>query len=37
MRIKTNRIVIRDFERKDAKNIYRIVRENNILRFMSNR
>ncbi|WP_434799382.1 GNAT family N-acetyltransferase [Terrisporobacter vanillatitrophus] len=34
MRIEINRIVIRDFERKDAKNIYRIVRENNILRFM---
>ncbi|MPM77031.1 hypothetical protein SDC9_124030 [bioreactor metagenome] len=34
MRIETNRIVIRDFERKDAKSIYRIVRENNILRFM---
>ena len=34
MRIETNRIVIRDFERKDAENLYRIVRENNILRFM---
>ena len=34
MRIETKRIVIRDFERKDAENLYRIVRENNILRFM---
>lgn len=34
MRMETNRIVIRDFERKDAENLYRIVRENNILRFM---
>lgn len=34
MRIETNRIVIRDFERKDAENLYRIVIENNILRFM---
>lgn len=34
MRIETKRIVIRDFERKDAKNLYRIVRENSILRFM---
>lgn len=34
MRIETNRIVIRDFERKDAENLYRIVRENDILRFM---
>lgn len=34
MRIETERIIIRDFERKDAENIYRIVREKNILRFM---
>lgn len=34
MRIEAKEIVIRDFERKDADNIYRIVRENNILRFM---
>lgn len=34
MRIETNRIVIRDFERKDAERLYSIVRENNILRFM---
>lgn len=34
MRIETGNIVIRDFERKDAKNLYRIVREKNILRFM---
>jgi len=34
MRIETDHIVIRDFERKDAEDIYRIVREKNILRFM---
>lgn len=34
MRIETNNIIIRDFERKDAENIYRIVREKNIFRFM---
>ena len=34
MRIESNRIVIRDFERKDSENIYRIVREKDILRFM---
>lgn len=34
MRIESNRIVIRDFERKDSDNLYRIVREKNILRFM---
>lgn len=34
MRIEMNSIVIRDFERKDAENLYSIVRENNILRFM---
>ena len=34
MRIETPNIVIRDFERKDAENLYRIVRETNILRFM---
>jgi RimJ/RimL family protein N-acetyltransferase len=34
MRIETSRLIIRDFERKDAENLYRIVREKNILRFM---
>lgn len=34
MRIETNNIVIRDFERKDAENLYRIVREKEIYRFM---
>ncbi|AGK99435.1 GNAT family N-acetyltransferase [Clostridium pasteurianum] len=34
MRIETERIIIRDFERKDAENLYRIVREKNIFRFM---
>lgn len=34
MRIETNNLIIRDFERKDAENLYRIVREKNILRFM---
>lgn len=34
MRIETNNIIIRDFERKDAENLYRIVREKNIFRFM---
>lgn len=34
MRIETKQIVIRDFERKDAENLYRIVREKEILRFM---
>ncbi|MGL4912534.1 MAG: GNAT family N-acetyltransferase [Romboutsia sp.] len=34
MRIELNKIVIRDFEIKDAENLYRIVREKNILRFM---
>lgn len=34
MRIETNHLIIRDFERKDAENLYRIVREKNILRFM---
>lgn len=34
MRIETNHITIRDFERKDAENLYQIVREKNILRFM---
>lgn len=34
MRIETDRIVIRDLERKDAENLWRIVRETNILRFM---
>lgn len=34
MRIETNHLMIRDFERKDAENLFRIVREKNILRFM---
>ncbi len=34
MRIATANIIIRDFERKDAENLYRIVRERGILRFM---
>jgi [ribosomal protein S5]-alanine N-acetyltransferase len=34
MRIETSHIIIRDFERKDAENLYRIVREKNIFRFM---
>jgi [ribosomal protein S5]-alanine N-acetyltransferase len=34
MRIETKHIIIRDFERKDAENLYRIVREKNIFRFM---
>lgn len=34
MRIETGSIIIRDFERKDAENLYRIVRERDILRFM---
>ncbi|MDL2273325.1 GNAT family N-acetyltransferase [Oscillospiraceae bacterium OttesenSCG-928-G22] len=34
MRIERQNIVIRDFERKDAEDLYRIVREKNILRFM---
>lgn len=34
MRIESNKIIIRDFERKDAVNLYRIVREKNIYRFM---
>ena len=34
MRIETTHIVIRDFEQKDAENLYQIVREKNILRFM---
>ncbi|PJI09034.1 MULTISPECIES: GNAT family N-acetyltransferase [Clostridium] len=34
MRIETNHLIIRDFERKDAENLYRIAREKNILRFM---
>jgi len=34
MRIKTSNIVIRAFERKDAENFFRIVREKSILRFM---
>ncbi|HYE08838.1 MAG TPA: GNAT family N-acetyltransferase [Patescibacteria group bacterium] len=34
MRIVTKHIIIRDFDRKDAENLYRIVRERDILRFM---
>lgn len=34
VRIETANIIIRDFQRKDAENLYRIVRERNILRFM---
>ena len=35
MRIETMNVIIRDFERKDAENLYRIVREKDILRFMA--
>jgi len=35
MTIQTQRLVIRDFTRADAENLYRIVREENILRFMA--
>jgi hypothetical protein len=34
MYIELNKIIIRDFERKDANNLYRIVREDNIVKFM---
>lgn len=34
MRIETRNIIIRDFERKDAENLYSIVREKGIIRFM---
>ena len=34
MRIETDRLVVRDFERKDAENLFRIVRQTNIVRFM---
>lgn len=34
MRIELDEIVIRDFQRKDANNLYRIVREKEIVRFM---
>ncbi|WP_246599754.1 hypothetical protein [Clostridium lacusfryxellense] len=34
MRIETNHIIIRDFERKDTENLYQIVREKSIFRFM---
>ena len=34
MRIELGDIIIRDFERKDAESLYRIVRENGIVRFM---
>jgi RimJ/RimL family protein N-acetyltransferase len=34
MYIKTENIIIRDFERRDAENLFRIAREKNILRFM---
>ena len=33
-KIETNDIIIRDFERKDSENLYRIAREKNIFRFM---
>lgn len=34
MRIETAHIIIRDFEKKDAENLFKTVREPNILRFM---
>ena len=34
MNIQTERLVIRDFAQRDAEDLYRIVREKNILRFM---
>lgn len=34
MRIETNNIIIRDFERKDSEDLFRIVREKNIFGFM---
>lgn len=34
MRIETPRLVVRDFERRDAEPLFRIVRETNIRRFM---
>lgn len=34
MRIESKHIIIRDFQRKDAENLYWIVREKNIVRFM---
>lgn len=34
MRIETQRLVIRDFKRKDADNLFEIVRQPNVLRFM---
>ncbi|GHU81045.1 hypothetical protein FACS1894191_7520 [Clostridia bacterium] len=34
MHIKTQNIIIRAFERKDAENLCRIAREKNIIRFM---
>ena len=35
MRIATKNIIIRDFARKDAESLYRIVREKGIVRFMA--
>ena len=35
MNIQTERLVIRDFAQRDAEDLYRIVREKNILRFMA--
>lgn len=34
MRLEAKNILVRDFERKDAENLFRIIREKNILRFM---
>ncbi|WP_010250963.1 GNAT family N-acetyltransferase [Acetivibrio cellulolyticus] len=34
MRIETNRLIIRDFERRDAEDLFKIVRQENIVRFM---
>jgi len=34
MYISTPNVIIRDFEKSDAENLCRIVREDNILRFM---
>jgi len=34
IKIETNDIIVRDFERKNSENLYRIAREKNIFRFM---
>ena len=34
MHIETDELVIRDFQRKDAESLYRIVREKEIVRYM---